>query len=381
MSVRTNAERTRNQIQNDTRNLRGTPWDDATSGQRPVTWRISSVVSRVLRVTYLLSLVTWCLWFNQPAWAAASFTVQSIDFSTHTLPRRTVVFRVQIRNNEATSQAAYMAIVLTRSNGAAPEYYSSAITVPAGGIGILTSTASNLQAGAYTVSAILFDALDERSGRGFATEPLHVGALVDSVSLFPTLLDFGTLDYGRQMLPVPVEVTWEHALFNRLGKDERWFMRIYTDNATRYEGIPGALRHGSPSGLVSSDGRYAISLKVWCINFGPDVHETGWNAEVMGPPSVDDRFWLGPTLDTGRRDEDRATWQTVPDYSEMTSNTKTWRKLIGQDPFDSQYVTEQNPTGDATLASPFELYLASETSAISVAGSYAGTLVVELYSP
>lgn len=317
-----------------------------------------------------------------PAEAAANFRVDAIDFPTHLLPGERLTVRVQMTNREATSQAAYMSVVLTRiGKGTEIEFSSAAITVPAGGIGILTASRNNVPAGLFTVSVILFDALDQRSGRGTASEPLHVASPTDEVSLFPTLVEFGTLEYGRQMLPVPIEVTWDHALFNRLRKDERWWLRIYTDNATRYRGVPGALRPGSPAGLVSSDGRYAIPLKVWCLNFGPDVHETGWKAEVMGPPPVEDRFWFGPLLDTGERDEDRAVWQRVPDYSEMTGSDASWRKLIGQDPFSSQYATEQNPTGDATLASPFNLYLALETSPVSVAGTYGGTLVVELYSP
>jgi hypothetical protein len=176
-------------------------------------------------------------------------------------------------------------------------------------------------------------------------------------------------------------------------------MRIYTDNSTRYTGIEGAIykgkrvfstskvrvgssAEGSPAGLVSSDGKYTIPLRVWCLNYGPDWDEIGWNPTLLGPPPVnEDYVWKGPELDNGKRDPDRRAWLWVPDYVDMTADPRTWRNLIGRDPYSRNFVSDNNPTGDFTLTSPFDIYLATETSAATVTGSYSGKLILEIYTP
>jgi hypothetical protein len=108
----------------------------------------------------------------------------------------------------------------------------------------------------------------------------------------------------------------------------------------------------------------------------------GWDARLSGPPPVDDdTYWKGPMLDSGRRNEDKASWLRIPDYSQMTADRGTWRHLIGQDIFDTQYVTDVNLTGDFTLKNPFSVYLATETNPTSVKGNYSCNLIVEIYSP
>ena len=157
---------------------------------------------------------------------------------------------------------------------------------------------------------------------------------------------------------------------------------IYTDNAARYEGIPHALGKVSPAGLVSLNGRYVIPIKCWTINFGPDIQETGWDAAIAGPPPVDDDdYWLGPPLIEGTRSYGSANWVRIPDLQDMTPNPVTWRRLIGQDQYDSRFVADANVTGDFTLKSPFTLYLATEAGPTAVEGSYAANLVVELWAP
>jgi len=159
-------------------------------------------------------------------------------------------------------------------------------------------------------------------------------------------------------------------------------MRIYTNNASRYKGIPGAILQGSPAGLVSSDGKYTTPLKIWCLNYGPDEQETGWSATLSGPPPVEeDTYWKAPLLDEGKRFEDKLTWERIPDYSEMTSAKSTWRNLIGQTMYDGQYVTDLNMPGDFTLSSPFSAYLAMETGSTTPRGNYSCELIVEIYSP
>jgi len=102
----------------------------------------------------------------------------------------------------------------------------------------------------------------------------------------------------------------------------------------------------------------------------------------MGPPPVnDDTMWIGPLLNTGEYDEDRAAWLRIPDWIEMTSNSDSWRDLISQDPFDAGTVSDSNQTGDATLKSPFEVYLATQAGPSAVYGKYHSRLIIELFTP
>jgi hypothetical protein len=159
-------------------------------------------------------------------------------------------------------------------------------------------------------------------------------------------------------------------------------MRIYTDNTTRFKGIENTVHMLSPAGLVSSDGKYTIPLKVWCLNYPPDDQEMGWDTKISGPPPVDDdTYWEGPLLDNGKRNEEKAGWVRIPDYSEMTSDSGTWRNLIGQDITNTHYVTDITRTGDFTLSSPFSVYFATETDPTSVKGSYSCNLILEIYAP
>jgi len=95
----------------------------------------------------------------------------------------------------------------------------------------------------------------------------------------------------------------------------------------------------------------------------------------------EDDAWLGPPLLEGGRNSDSASWARVPDLVDMTPDPASWRRMIGQDPFDSRFATDSNSTGDFTLKSPFRFWLATEVGPTAVEGSYAATLVVELWNP
>ena len=237
--------------------------------------------------------------------------------------------------------------------------------------------------GTYTVTFRILDGDAVRSDQLTGKYPIHVGLEADELHVFPDALHVGTLQPGRSMHPVPLEIRWNFFRFNQLAHDQPFYIRVYTDNAARYRGIPGAIRRNGPAGLVSSDGRYTIPMKIWTANFGPDVQETGWDNDMMGPPPVDDdTFWRGPLLTTpGEREAGAVAWARIPDFSEMSSDPSSWRRLIGQDPDDSRFVADTNITGDFTLPSPITAYVATETGPTSVAGTYSATLIVELYSP
>ena len=350
--------------------------------------------------------------FINPKIALAAKNLKIIDYgySTHFMPGETVNFSTVIQNNEPDDQWGEVDIVLTnQATGTEVDPYSIASDTFAAGT---TGTLSNFQQqtpvpahnwsateGTFTVTFILYDGNADESHRVYGSEPIRVGRAEDYVSAFPNIVDFGVLPYGRYMLPHPIRIHWNFYLRNRLRKDHPWYMRIYTDNSTKYKGIEGAIYQnrrvyitskiwvrtnveGSPSGLVSSDGKYTIPLRVWCLNYGPDWEETGWNPNMLGPPPVnDDYVWKGPLLDDGKRDNDRRAWLWIPDYADMTSDRRTWRSLIGRDPYNVNFVGDNNPTGDFTLDNPFDIYFATEASPATVMGKYSGTLIIEIYTP
>jgi len=322
------------------------------------------------------------------------------------LPGEAVSFKIEIQNTTGAppSPAWYINVVITnQATGQELGSYPTVSTVDTPGNSSVwyTTDSYNWTAvqGLYTVSIILYNESDVKQHQIWGSEPIDVGRTEESVSAFPNIIDLGVIPYGRYMYPNPIKIHWDFYLSNRLRKDQPWYMRIYTDNAARYKGIEGAIygsrkvyttskirvaasSEGGVSGLVSSDGKHTLPLKVWCLNFGPDWDEIGWNPTLLGPPPVnDDYVWIGPQLDNGKRDTDRSVWMWIPDYSGMSADKRTWRRLIGQDPYDNEFVTDNNPTGDFTLDSPFDIYLATETSSSTVIGKYTGKLIVEIYTP
>jgi len=332
-----------------------------------------------------------------PAFAAFNLKLVATSFNTHfNPPGEPVTFQVTLRNNETTTQFAEVDISITDQSTGQERTLTPVLTVslPAGGQTTLSqnyptafqrapSGASGIiSPGSYTVAFTMFDGNGDRSDQLRGKFPLHVGSETEDLRVFPEAVNLGTLPPGRHMAPTPIEVRWTFFRFNRLRQDQPFTIRIYTDNAARFEGVPHSLRKMSPAGLVSLDGRYTIPLKCWTLNFGPDVQESGWDSTLAGPPPVDDDdLWLGPPLLEGRRNLGSAMWVRVPDLVDMTPDPITWRRLIGQDQYDNRFASDANPTGDFTLRSPFTLYLATEAGPTSVEGSYATTLVVELWSP
>lgn len=371
---------------------------------------------RLIKIfSIFLIIIGFYLTIPRSSLGGASGQIIDYYYDTHYSPGETVTFTVTIKNTDTLSGDLYIQVALTNSTtgievALAPQ--SGDTTVSAGQTVTLTTgatlppTGGNVTArnwpgvaGRYSVTIILYKYTGSGSielDRKYGSEPVHVGSTTDSVAAFPRVLDFGALQYGRYMHPMPIEINWSfYSRSSQIRKDHPWYMRIYTDNHKRYKGIDGAIYSGrvatqevgsasaagSPAGLISEDGKYTIPLKVWCLNFGPDVEE-GWDPNLLGPPPVkDDYYWKGPLLDNGKRDASRVAWEWIPDYIDMSADNATWRKLIGQDPFDTHYVSDSNPTGDFTLTSPFQIFIGYETSPTAVVGKYSTDLIIEIYSP
>jgi len=317
--------------------------------------------------------------------AAAQFDLEIVSYAydQHYHPTETVRFDVTVRNNESTAQFAEVDITLVNIDTEVESTLTPVLTgtVAAGGTMVL-SDSYLVAAGNYTVTFPLYDGNGEVSDRLSGKYPLHIGTETESLRVFPETLNLGTLPPGRFMHPTPIEVRWSFYRFNRLRTDQPFNIRIYTDNAARFHGIADALHRISPAGLVSLDGRFSVPIKIWMLNYGPDIQDTGWDAQLAGPPSVDDDdYWIGPDLLEDRRSVMTASWVRLPDLMDMTGDPISWRRLIGQDATDSRFVADANITGDFTLNSPFTVYVATDANATTVEGAYSANLIVELWNP
>ncbi|OIO80714.1 MAG: hypothetical protein AUJ89_02650 [Candidatus Omnitrophica bacterium CG1_02_43_210] len=330
---------------------------------------------------------------NSHAFAAQSARVIGYNYHQNTTASNQIIFSTSIQNTgDAIAAPGYIYVqVILTSRGTGVGSYpggatSTAVLAPGATFRSTTNWAS--VAGQYTITLVIYgseDGITETElSREYGAFPVRVGAnpTAEKLQIFPTMIDFGVIPYGRHMHPAPLEVKWDFFLYNVMHHQQPWYMRIYTDNTTRYRGIEDSVYKGSPAGLVSSDGKYTLPIKTWCLNYPPDDQEMGWDTVMSGPPTVDDdTYWIGPYLDSGERYENKAAWIRIPDYNEMTSDRATWRNLIGQDIYDTQYVTDVNPTGDFTLTSPISVYFATEAGPATVKGNYSATMILEIYSP
>lgn len=318
-----------------------------------------------------------------PTAAVADLQVDDFSYERWLTAGGTASFVVRCSNQTEVALDAFTVIILTNSAKALEvEVDSATQTIPAGGQLTFRSSQALSTEGFYTVSIRVHNAANVQRDKVSGRFPIHVGTAAEALHLFPDALHLGTIPAGRHMHPVPLEIRWDFFRGNRLTLDQPFSIRLYSDNAARYGGIPGAVRRASPAGLVSHDGRFTIPIKIWTANFGPDVQETGWDPDMMGPPPVeDDTYWIGPLLTNHRREAGAVAWLRIPDLSEMSSNPDGWRRVIGLDPHDTRFVSDTNTTGDFTLPSPVTVYVATEAGPTAVQGRYATTFVVELYSP
>lgn len=330
------------------------------------------------------------------ATADAQVISESHYYKKTALPGETVTFTARLRNVSSSAQLLYGAVVLTTRGTASFELYPSpappALLLNVGARGEMTlSVRVPEEEGSYSVSMLIFDAFtDIRILTVFGQMPLIIGDPRQSINVHPSRVNFGKLEFGRFMYPIPFKVRYKIFLPNAIGDPSPWAIRIYTDNANKFKGIPGTIRQLSPGGLVHSTGKYTIPIKFWNLNWGPDAHTTGWDAAIQGPPPVeDDRFWKGvltdeSTPDRPINDHDLKPWLSIHDYSDMTVEPDTWRRAVGFFPYDGQFLNPSNLVGDYQLSrqpDPFEFYLAVELTSTAVRGKYSGRLVLELISP
>lgn len=304
-------------------------------------------------------------------------------------------FTLRVRNTGNTSVFVYGGIFLTRQGSQTFEIYPT----PAPVITIrrnqrlrinIDVTLPSLE-GSYSVAMALFNSFDDsRVATFFGSYPLRIGRPKQAINVQPSRLTFGTLHRGRFMYPIPLKVRYDIFNPNRLGDEQPWALRIYTDNANRFSGLKGSVRKLSMTGMVHSSGKYTIPIKFWTLNWGPDAHSSGWDGVLQGPPPIEeDDFWRGPLLDESTpykevRDYDRQPWLSIPDISDQPTDRSSWRNLVGVFLYSGQFLNPTNLSGDFTLSvppEPFDMYLACEISESSVHGKYSGRIILELFSP
>ena len=142
-----------------------------------------------------------------------------------------------------------------------------------------------------------------------------------------------------------------------------WIMRIYTDNVN-YIGIGGGFGIEGSAGLISKDSKYKLPLEANCLNWGeeewlriPDLNDPGYKQ-------------YAPAKDVG-----------TGTYSE--------RIIIAIDPRNADWVSgrdrvmftaDDNPLGDITLETPFEIKFRTKIGPNTPNGNYGSRVYIEIIS-
>ena len=140
-----------------------------------------------------------------------------------------------------------------------------------------------------------------------------------------------------------------------------WIIRIYTDN-TNYMPLAGSLAAKSRAGLISEDGQFTIPLEINCPNFGkddwvniPDINDENYKpykpAKEVGMGIYTDRIIMAI-------DPRNADWVAGPDRTLFTG--------------------DDNPLGDTTIQTPFDVRFAAYFDEKTVEGNYTSNLYIEL---
>ncbi len=341
----------------------------------------------------LICLIVFSVLFCSASYA--DLIHRSHFYQKTALPNQSIQVTVRLFNSGPANIQFYPAITLTAESVRSYEIYESPVSfysiMNQQGNSYTFTVRAPADEGVYSVSVTIIDRFtDTPITTCFGSFPITIGNPTQAISAHPSQLNFGKLHLGRFMYPIPIKVRYRIFIPNKLGDIQPWCLRLYTDNANKFKGLKGAVRQLPAGGLVHSSGKYTIPLKFWNLNWGPEVHSSGWDASVQGPPPVEkDLFWKGALLDESTPDHpvydhDRKPWLRIPDYSEMTVDPHSWRRAVGQYPYDGQFVNPTNPGGDYQLSvqpNPFELYFAIEVDPTSVRGKYSGRVVLELFSP
>jgi len=140
-----------------------------------------------------------------------------------------------------------------------------------------------------------------------------------------------------------------------------WIMRVYTDNSN-YAGIAGTLNRLGPAGLVSTDGKFVIPIKLRCPNFAqnewrnvPDINQAGYRNYL---PSSPKRRNVHSDLVIMGIDPRNAEWVAGPN------------NIL----FDA----DDNILGDITIETPFDIEFKAMFDSKSVKSNYTANIYVEI---
>ncbi len=185
------------------------------------------------------------------------------------------------------------------------------------------------------------------------------------VKTLGTVPSFGTYSFkGSLNFTIPKPGKFEIGKVTVLGTYNGaypWIMRIYTDN-TNFMPVAGSLTTKSKAGLISEDGQFTIPLEISCPNFGKNV----W-ASI---PDINDEGYKSyrPSKDPGIGEHtDRIIMGIDPRNADWVSGAD--RTLFTED---------DNPLGDITLGTPFDIKFAAWFDEKSVKGNYTSNLYIEL---
>ena len=180
-----------------------------------------------------------------------------------------------------------------------------------------------------------------------------------------TVPSFGTYSFkGSLNFNIPKQGKFEIGkvtVYGTYNGPYPWIMRVYTDN-TNFMPVAGSLEMQNKAGLISEDGQFVIPLEVNCPNFGKDV----W---VRVPDINEEKYKpYRPPKEVGMADyTDRIIMAIDPRNADWVSGGD--RTLFTDD---------DNPLGDTTLATPFDIKFAAWFDEKSIKGKYTANLYIEL---
>jgi len=140
-----------------------------------------------------------------------------------------------------------------------------------------------------------------------------------------------------------------------------WILRVYTDNAN-FMPVAGTFVQKSRAGLISDDGQFTIPLEINCPNFGKDI----W----VNVPDIGDEGYAPykPPKEVG-----------IANYTDciiMAIDPRNADWVAGTDRI--LFTSDDNPLGDTTLSTPFEIKFAADFDERTVKGKYTSNLYIEL---
>ncbi|NQU73102.1 MAG: hypothetical protein HQ547_00120 [Candidatus Omnitrophica bacterium] len=199
---------------------------------------------------------------------------------------------------------------------------------------------------------------------GFLFYPKLTPAVKTEIKTVGTVPSFGTYSFRGSLnfnvtKPGKFEIG-KITVFGTYNGPYPWIMRVYTDN-TNFMPIAGSLKSKSRAGLISGDGQFTIPLKANCQNFGED-----W----VYVPDINDREYkpYSPPKEVG-----------AGEYTECI--------IVGIDPRNADWVSgrdrtlftdDDNPLGDLTLATPFDIKFSADFNEKTIKGNYTSNLYIEL---